>query len=654
MADDDPEALYAELVSRAKALPYHATAWPAKKDARQQPVGLLAHRIETMPERAAAIGRHAAGAAPLADARLEALLQSWLGVKAGTGTDVEKQLYAGMDVAALLQRLLVERPLVFFKSHDEFALRSGETGAGGAALDLDTEGLDDLERLGLFARVGTDAEAEPLTLAKTLSYDEMALGALLSVAVPTLFINDGERGNQAKPQTKGSFEPEGVFTGAVGARFEACEQMEWRHMIVSFEQNTAAKGYGAEADPEIAQTKLLQVWADFYQVDRFASYDEVQAEVAAAAAEGTTCRYFQLKIVRHGSIAKPKYFDSLIYKRRLSAVLAPWLIDSNRRALEAGTTAFCCATGLGLGAWGVDSRQRKLMHEVYAELLTTLPLPAVSDLIVAEPRQLGVVDGEWLADAGGTGNAVRIRPAKVDGTWRNPATKLRGADAGKLLCPMYAWDAGAYPGNEFYEPYGMLSGSGDPAAACCSTITELGNPEINTVICGSNTLMCSADGTVAALKTREPGAPPLVGAAAAAGGGGGGGETTLRRSVSAEGLHRLLEQGVPSASQPGLNATQRKTVLTRLGQQRTAAAELDAVLQQSGEAGLEMGRLLTERDALLALAEPSGAADAAQFTAELGALEDGSSVAVLTLLGSLNPVTLGHVQVRKHLLGAVR
>ena len=87
--------------------------------------------------------------------------------------------------------------------------------------------------------------------------------------------------------------------------------------------------------------------------------------------------------MRHGSIVKPKYFDSLIYKRRLAAVLAPWLIDSNRRATEASTTAFCCTTGLGLGAWGVDSRQRQLMHEVFAELLTTLPLPAVSDLIVA-------------------------------------------------------------------------------------------------------------------------------------------------------------------------------------------------------------------------------------------------------------------------------
>lgn len=70
-------------------------------------------------------------------------------------------------------------------------------------------------------------------------------------------------------------------------------------------------------------------------------------------------------------------------------MLAPWLIDSNRRALEAGTTAFCVATGLGLGAWGVDNRQRTLMSEVYTELLTTLPLPAVSDFIGAEPKELG-------------------------------------------------------------------------------------------------------------------------------------------------------------------------------------------------------------------------------------------------------------------------
>ena len=639
--DGAEQQLYADLVERARALPYYATAWPPKRDRRQQPVGLLPNRIETMPEKAAAIGRHAAGAAPLADARLVPLLRGWLELKATAGSEVERGLYAGMDVASLVQRLLVERPLVFFKSHDEFALRSGETGAGGAALDLDTEGLDEVERLGGFAKVGTDAEEEPLTLAKTLSYDEMALAALLSVANPTLFINDGDRGNQAKPQRPGSFEPEGVLTGSVGARFEACEHMEWRHIVVTHEQNTAAKGYGAEADPEAAQTKLLGLWARFYQLERFPSYEEVRAEVAAAAAAGTESRYFELRIVRHGDVSKPKYFDSRVYKQRLAVVLAPWLLDCNRRAQEAGTTAFCATTGLGLGAWGVDSRQGPLMREVYTELLSSLPLPAVSDFVCGDPADLGVMEGEWLSNAS-TGNAIRIRPSKVRGQWRNPATKLVGADEGKLLCAMYAWDGGAYPGNEFYEPYGMLSGSGDPAAACCSTITELGNPEINPAVCGANTLMCGADGSVTPLGAAVGQAPPPAVSAAA------GQPPTLRRSVSAEGLDRLL-------GRKGLSPAQRTALLARLGQRERPAEALDGLLQQS-DAGLELGRLMAERAALRALAEPSGAAEAAQFSAELEALPDGASVAVMTLLGSLNPVTLGHVrcfeEARQILLGA--
>lgn len=60
---------------------------------------------------------------------------------------------------------------------------------------------------------------------------------------------------------------------------------------------------------------------------------------------------------------------------------------------------------------------------------------------------------------------------------RNPADKLQGTDADKLLVAMYAWDGNAYPGNEYWD--GQLSASGDPAAACCSTIAELQNPLIN-------------------------------------------------------------------------------------------------------------------------------------------------------------------------------
>jgi hypothetical protein len=52
-----------------------------------------------------------------------------------------------------------------------------------------------------------------------------------------------------------------------------------------------------------------------------------------------------------------------------------------------------------------------------------------------------------------------------------------------LNVAMYAWDGMAHPGNEVY--IGRLSISGDPAAACCSSIAELGNHAVNQYACNN-------------------------------------------------------------------------------------------------------------------------------------------------------------------------
>lgn len=396
------------------------------------------------------IAFHAHATRVIMSTRTNKLLQKFIAHKKHYGTPVERAIYNGMDTQSFKNRLLIKRPLMFMTKADKYLLRDGSEGAGG------------------FEKIGTAQEKLPLTLENYLSYDEMQLAGLIGISSPTFFINSGNRSNNGILARPGTYEEQGVYTGLVGARFEKTGLMEWQHMIVTPEQNTRKNGYGTRAIHNTPKAKLLSLWMNFYQ-EIFPTFFEAKAD--------TSGRFIQLQ--------KNMYLDSAVYKKRLRMVIEPFLVDTNERAQQKNKAAYCHAVGLGLGVWQISPQQAQLMLDVYASIIHARKLHHISDINFSwfpEENQTCGSAGH-LETISTNGNAIKIHFSK-----RNPADKLVSGDTGKLLVAMYAWDGNAYPGNEYWAGY--LNASGDPAAACCSTIPELQNPLINTNVL-SNTLLVS-------------------------------------------------------------------------------------------------------------------------------------------------------------------
>jgi len=345
------------------------------------------------------------------------------------------------------------------------------------------------QQWGGFEDIGTCKQGSPLLLQDYLSYDEMQISALISVAVPTLFINNGGRDSLCKPGDQGTYEDTGVLVACVGARMVLPGRMEAEHMVVTGETKTPGP--------------ITEAWEEFYGL-RFGTLSDAQADKEERRFHriGADCSWCKrrsqeawtertgwrkrtycrtcMESYYGGAVSKPadmpKYLDKEIYQLRIRQTVRPFLLYASERGLRHRARAeghplgaHARVKGLGLGAWWIDPIQEPLMYRVYERILREEPLEGI-DVLDFSFFPSAVPDSVVSAGA-----AHGIQVIATQSGFAEPVH-------GRLLVAMYAWDGNAHPGNEWWAESGgrnYLGMTDDSAAASCSLITSLQHPEIN-------------------------------------------------------------------------------------------------------------------------------------------------------------------------------
>jgi len=466
---------------------------------------------------------------PLVHGGVIALAYNFLTIKKKYGSKVEKALYENMTMVKFFDRLATKRAVVFFKASDSYTLRDGRGGYAN------------------WESVGTDQESQP-KLEDYLSYDELIISAMCGISSPTHFVNNGDRRNCGRinemtwnlDPRKGIYPQQGVYMGLVGARFERSNVMENSLMAIDQRQNKPENGYGSydannnddnkqqddqknncvfTLEQELSEDALLQraqisedklkkknkvirrAFEQFYDRRYLPTFEEIKAGFAQKDAT------IKKRYLERESWSSSDYFDMEIFRQRIRVSLEIFLFDADRRATlyqqkygnqldkSKKMGAFCHIVGLGTGVWAFEKEeQNREIVKVTKDIIEKTNL-----------KNIDCVYFSWLTskcmyedDTGKepifkqqSNEDYKVKDKKgheitVQFGQRAPADDLEDPFRQCLITAMYAWDSNSFPGNEYYK--GMLSASGDPAAAACSTIPFVQNSEINKeYITGENT-----------------------------------------------------------------------------------------------------------------------------------------------------------------------
>merc|ERR1711892_56225 len=287
-----------------------------------------------------------------------------------------------------------------------------------------------------------DKKARQDKLRNFLSYDEIKISALIQLSTETLLINSGSRNNKGEKGGNGSFIPEAVYVAAVGARFEKPGKMDYQDIVVS-------------------KDKKNEIFENYYK-------KKVPQQTFEPVGK------HQLDVSR--------------YKRRMRISFETFLLEANKRGIDQRRKVYCHVVGLGLGVWQFPGFNGQIHYwfSAFEESLDKL-------IKNRHVNNIQDINFSWV-DPGHNrvfkdGRDFKESNIKIHVSRRDPFQTVESKDEAKLVVAMFAWDGNSYVGNEYWD--GMLTASGDPAAASCSFIPELLNPDINSAIGGDNLYVAS-------------------------------------------------------------------------------------------------------------------------------------------------------------------
>ncbi|XP_045506819.1 uncharacterized protein LOC123702995 isoform X1 [Colias croceus] len=447
-------------------------------------------RLETLIERKPLerLKRNIISTYPIIHERVLLLMTHFLIYKREFGSSIEKALYNNMTVPEFIDRLLKKRAVAFLSKKDTYKLLSGESGNDG------------------WEQIGTLQQKPPLELDTCLSYDEIKLSAMVYISGYTECINDGNRCNNGVVN-EDNVQEEAVIIGLIGPRFERPERMEYEDILITEQQNVLENGYGEEVTPttclnvlkttyvrnnQSAKHMWRQIWSEFYQAHSY-TYQELTAYV------NITEKPDEKKFLERYVKTQRGVFDNELYYKRISVIAECALLDAEYRGKDGGNV-FLNVVGCGLGVWKMSPHQTDVYVLTFLERIRAFLkkdlLNHVSDVnfsyIKPSKPIVDLFSNKSASGASPTEKRIFFESKRhpqgginVQIEQREPSSKLTGEHAGKLLVMTYPWDGNAHPGNEFW--LGSLSGSGDPAAACSTQVSELHNAHINPAISGANT-----------------------------------------------------------------------------------------------------------------------------------------------------------------------